>query len=143
MVQRFLRSVSGDGTGRHRHLPAHTGPDWTGPAQDRPGLSYEVFDKNFVLNSPNRHDILKILIKIVIKQPGPVGAGLVPVQSGQCRSVSVPVVPGAGVADRPQEMLYIKFSYLANYSGKKIWAKFGKKWHSLEVYVFTQTNMIF
>jgi hypothetical protein len=56
-------------------------------------LFYDVFDKNFVLNSPNRHDILKILIKNVIKQPGPVGAGLVPV-----------------VADeRPQETLYIKF----------------------------------
>jgi hypothetical protein len=49
------------------------------------GLFYDVFDKNFVLNSPNGHDNLKILIKNVIKQPGPVGAGLVPVQSGLCR----------------------------------------------------------
>ena len=37
---------------------------------------------------------MKILIKNVIKQPGPVGAGLVPVQSGQGRSV--PVGAGAG-----------------------------------------------
>jgi hypothetical protein len=66
--------------GTNRHRPAQTGtgtyrhrPDWTGT--DRPGLFYDVFDKNFVLNSPNRHDILKIPIKNVIKQPGPVWAG--------------------------------------------------------------------
>jgi hypothetical protein len=36
-LQRFLRSVSGTGTGtgRHRGLPALTGPGRTGPAQDR------------------------------------------------------------------------------------------------------------
>jgi hypothetical protein len=50
---------------------------------------------------------LKILIKNVIKKPGPVGAGLVPVQSGRCRSVPVGAA-GAGVADRPQETLYLK-----------------------------------
>ena len=74
---------------------------------DRPGLFYDVFDKNFVLNSPKRYDILKILIKNIIKQPGPVGAGpvrsglvvpvgagLKPVQSGQGRSL--PVVAGEG-----------------------------------------------
>ena len=92
-----------DGTNRHRTAPIGT---------DRPGLFYEVFDTHFVFNSPKRHDILKILIKYVIKQPGPV-------QSGQGRSVPVPVgagagtgsprrrlVPtGAGAADRPQETL--------------------------------------
>jgi hypothetical protein len=56
------------GTGTYRNRPALTG-------LDRPGLFYDVFDKNFILNSPNRHDILKILIKNVIKQPEPVGAG--------------------------------------------------------------------
>jgi hypothetical protein len=51
LIQRFLRSVSGTGsrtapvgTGdyryRHRHQPAPTGTD-------RPGLFYDVFDKNF------------------------------------------------------------------------------------------------
>ena len=57
---------------------------------DRPGLFYDDFDKNFVLNSPKRYDILKILIKNIIKQPGP---------------VPVPVFPGAGAADGPQETL--------------------------------------
>jgi hypothetical protein len=80
-VQRFLRSVSG--TGRYR-------PDWTGIG--RPGLFYGVFDTHFVLNSSIRYDILKILINHAIKQPGPVGAALLPVQSGQGRSVPV----GAG-----------------------------------------------
>ena len=58
-------------------------------------------------------------INYAIKQPWPVGAGLVPVQSGQGRSVPVgdaagagtdrfrPVPTGAGVADRPQETLYM------------------------------------
>jgi hypothetical protein len=43
-------------------------------------------------------------IKYVLKQPGPVGAGLLPVQSGQGWSASV----GAGAADRPQETLHTK-----------------------------------
>jgi hypothetical protein len=72
-------------------------------------------------------------IENVIKQPGPVGAGLAPIQSGQGRSVPVgagagwcrcrlvpvpvPVVPvadrcrpmptGVGAVDRPQETLYL------------------------------------
>ena len=108
-----------------------TGLDRQKTGTDRPGLFYDVFDKNFVLNGPKRYDILKILIKNIIKQPGPVGAGLVPVQSGQgrsvpvgagagwCRSVPVgagagagtgiprcrPVPSGAGAADGPQETL--------------------------------------
>jgi hypothetical protein len=60
---------------------------------------------------------LKIIIKNVIKQPGPIGTSLVPVQSGQGWSVSGgagastgsprcrPVPTGAGAADRPLEML--------------------------------------
>jgi hypothetical protein len=82
---------------RHRSAPAPTGPDRHPPAltrldrhktgTDRPGLFYDDFDTHFVLNSQKRYDILKILIKYVIKQPGPVGACLVPVQSGQGRSV--------------------------------------------------------
>jgi hypothetical protein len=46
-------------------------------------------------------------INCAIKQPGPVGAGLMPVQTGQGRLVPlpVPVVSGAGAADRPQETL--------------------------------------
>jgi hypothetical protein len=54
VLQRFLRSVSGTDTGRHRELPvpAPTGQDRHRylPAQtglDRPGLFYDVFDKNF------------------------------------------------------------------------------------------------
>ena len=61
-IQRFLRSISGTGTDRHRtatvgtgdyqywhrHQTAPTGPDQTGPAQDRPGLYYDVFDENFL-----------------------------------------------------------------------------------------------
>jgi hypothetical protein len=74
-LQRFLRFVSG--TDRYK-----TGTH-------RPGLFYDVFDKNFVLKSTKTYDILKILIKKVIKQPGPVGAGLMPVRSGQGRSVPV------------------------------------------------------
>ena len=91
-IQRFLRSVSGTGTGRHRSAPVCTGdyryrhrsapgitrtgtgtyrhrPALTGldrhktgldrhkTGTDRPGLFYDVFDKNFVLNSPKRQDI--------------------------------------------------------------------------------------
>jgi hypothetical protein len=48
--------------------------------------------------------MLKILIKNIIKQPGPVGAGLVPVlcrsspvRAGLCRLMPVPVGTGAGV----------------------------------------------
>jgi hypothetical protein len=89
-----LRSVSGTGTGRHRGLPAPTGPDRQKYGTDRPGLFYDVFDTHFVLNSPKRYDILKILIKYVIKQPGPVGAGLVLVQSGQGRSVPIGAAAG-------------------------------------------------
>jgi hypothetical protein len=73
---RSVRSPAPVGTGdyrhRHRHQPA-TAPTGT----DRPGLFYDIFDTHFVLNSQKRHDILKILIKNVIKQPRPVGAGLV------------------------------------------------------------------
>jgi hypothetical protein len=58
---------------------------------DRPGLFYDVFDTHFVLNSPKRYDILKILIKYVIKQPGPVVAG--PVRSR-------PVCAGGGTGTR-------------------------------------------
>jgi hypothetical protein len=107
-----LRSVSGIGT-------------------DRPGLFYDVFDKNFLNILPFWAIQYKILIKNVIKQPGPVqsgqgrsvpvGAGAgwcrsVPVWASRCRLVLVPVVPGAvqcrpvptgaGAADRPQEKLY-------------------------------------
>jgi hypothetical protein len=72
-------------------------PDGTGDGTgiDRPVLFYDVFDTHFELNSPKRHDILKILIKNVIKQPGPIGAGLVTVHSGQ--GLSVPVSVGAGL----------------------------------------------
>jgi hypothetical protein len=48
---------------------------------------------------------LKIFIKNVIKQPGLVDAGLLPVQPGPVRSVPV----GAGAADRLQETLYINY----------------------------------
>jgi hypothetical protein len=86
-------------------VPAPTGPDRHKTGADRTGLFYDVFDTHFVLNSPNRHDILKILINYVIKQPVPVGTGhvpvgtglvpvgtgLVPVQPDQGRSVPVPV----------------------------------------------------
>jgi hypothetical protein len=92
--------------------PAPTGPDRTGSAQDRhrpARVVYVVFDTHFVLNSPKRYDILKILIKNVIKQPGPVVAGLVPIQSGQGRSVPMPVGADAGAADRPRETLYMSF----------------------------------
>jgi hypothetical protein len=92
------------GTDRHRHLPAQTGPDRTGPAltgldrhmtgTDRPGLFYDVFDKNFLNILPSRAIQYKMSTKNVIKQPGPVGAGLVPVQSVQGRSV--PVGTGLG-----------------------------------------------
>jgi hypothetical protein len=50
---------------------------------------------------------LKIFIKNIIKQPGPVEAGLLPVQPGPVRSAPVPV--GAGAADRLQETLYINY----------------------------------
>jgi hypothetical protein len=50
-------------------------------------LFNDIFDTPFVLNSPKRYDILKILIRNVIKQPGPVGAGLVPVSAGLGRSI--------------------------------------------------------
>jgi hypothetical protein len=53
-----LRSVSGTGTGRHRpattgtgtyrHRPALTGLDRHKTGTDRPGLFYDVFDKNFL-----------------------------------------------------------------------------------------------
>jgi hypothetical protein len=46
---------------------------------------------------------MKLLIKYAIKQLGTVGVGSSPVKAGQ-----VPVVPGAGAADRPQETLYKK-----------------------------------
>jgi hypothetical protein len=74
-------------------------------------LFNDVFDTHFVFNSSKRYDILKILIKNVIKQPGPVGAGLVPVDVGRCRSGPTdtdrcrPVPTGAGAADRLQETL--------------------------------------
>ncbi len=55
----FLGSVSGTGTGGRRGVP----PTVT----DRNGLYYDVFNKNFVLNGPKRYDILKILIKNIIK----------------------------------------------------------------------------
>jgi len=45
------------GTGTYRHSPALTGLDRHKTGTDRPGLFYDVFDKNFVLNSPKRHDI--------------------------------------------------------------------------------------
>jgi hypothetical protein len=98
-LQRFLRSVSGTSTGG-LPIPAPTdptGPDRTGPAQDRPGYFYDVFDTHFVKNRPKRYDILKILIKNVIKQPGPVGVGL-----GQLVPVQVPVVPVPTDTDRHQ-----------------------------------------
>jgi hypothetical protein len=101
------------GTNRHRHLPA--GLDRYKTGTDRPGLFYDVFDKNFVLNSPKRHDILKILIKPVSASQGrsvPVGVGRcrgrcrlfgarlgrsmpVPVGAGRCRLVPMPVVTDA------------------------------------------------
>jgi hypothetical protein len=59
-----------------------TGLDRLNTGIDRPELFYDVFDKNFVLNGPKRYDIMKILIKYVIKQPRPVGAALVPVGAG-------------------------------------------------------------
>jgi hypothetical protein len=81
-----------------------TGLDRYKTGTDRPGLFYDVFDKNFVLNSPKRHDILKILIKPVRASQGrsvPVGVGrcrgrcrLVPVGTRLGRSMPVPV--GAG-----------------------------------------------
>jgi hypothetical protein len=58
---------TGTGTGADRHRPALAGLDRHKTVTDRPWLFYDVFDKNFVLNSPNRHEILKILIKNVIK----------------------------------------------------------------------------
>jgi hypothetical protein len=127
-LQHFLWSVSGtaDGTSPHRelpvpaptdtgrHLPTQAGtyrhrpaPTDTGrhlPTQtgtDRPGLFYDVFDTHFVLNNTKRYEILKILIKYVIKQPGPVLCRSSPVKAGWGRLVPVPVVPDA--ADRPQE----------------------------------------
>jgi hypothetical protein len=95
------------GTGDCRHQPAPTGKS---TAPTGPGLFYDVFDTHFVLNSQKRYDILKILIKYVIKQTGPVRcrscAGSVrsrPVCADRCRSRLVPV--GTGAADRPQETL--------------------------------------
>ncbi len=131
-----MRSVSGAGTGeyqyrprpasggtgtgpdRHQSLPAPTGTDRHRPAPtglDQPGLFYDVFDKNFVLNGQKRYDILKIIIINIIKQPGPVGAGLVrsgPVCAvgagvGWCRSVPVPVP----LTDRKKRCIY-KFTHI-------------------------------
>jgi hypothetical protein len=84
----LLAALAPVGTGRHRSLPGTTG---TGTDTNRPGLFYGVIDTHFVLNGPKRYDILKILIKYAIKQPGTVGAGLVPIQSGQGRSLPVGV----------------------------------------------------
>jgi hypothetical protein len=44
ILQRFLQSVSDTGTGRHRGL---TVPATAPTGTDRPGLFYDVFDKNF------------------------------------------------------------------------------------------------
>jgi hypothetical protein len=94
------------GTGTDRHRPVLTGLDQHKTGTDRPGLFYDVIDTNFVLNRPKRYDILKILIKNVIKQLGPVMAGLcrcrlVPVYVGPGRSG--PVGAGAGC---PRRRLY-------------------------------------
>ena len=89
-----------------RHRPALIGLDRYKSGADRPGLFYGVIDTQVVLNGPKRYDILKILIKYVIKykmrinyaiiEPGSVGAGLVPVHSGQGQSVPVGAGVGAG-----------------------------------------------
>jgi hypothetical protein len=138
--QGFLQSVSG--TGDYRHQPAPTGTnrprpalpqtglDRTGPVQDRPVLFYDVFNTYFVLKGPKRYDILKILIKYVIEQLGPVDAGLVPVQSGLCRCrlvavwadrcglepapEPVPVVPDAircRLTDRKKRYIHIPYTF--------------------------------
>jgi hypothetical protein len=86
------------GTGTYRHRPAWTGLDRHKTGTDRSGYFYDVFDTHFVLNSPKRYDILKILIKNVIKQSGHVGAGLcrcrlVPVGVGRRRGLPAPTSP--------------------------------------------------
>jgi hypothetical protein len=67
----------------------------------RTGLFYDVFDTHFVLNSPKRYEILKILIKNVIKQPGLVLCRSGPVRAGQGRSGLI----GTGTTEKPQETL--------------------------------------
>jgi hypothetical protein len=68
-----------DGTGRHRGLPvpAPTGTgtgtyrplpesDRTGPAQDRPGYFYDVFDKNYQNIIPFWYDSTQHTLHIII-----------------------------------------------------------------------------
>jgi hypothetical protein len=62
-------------TGTNRHRPALTGLDRQKTGTDRPGLFNDVFDTHFVLNTPKRYDILKILIKNVMGRSVPVWAG--------------------------------------------------------------------
>jgi hypothetical protein len=82
---------------RHRSAPAGAGDYRPRPAltgTDQPGLFYDVFDKNFLNILPFWAFQYKMSTKNVIKQHGPVGAGLVPDQS--CQGLSVPVPVGAG-----------------------------------------------
>jgi hypothetical protein len=75
-------------------------------------LFYDVFDAHFVLNSPKRYDILKIIIKNVIKQPEPVGAG--PVRTGR---------GGAGAGSsrcRPEKFPEPPHCIMVNFEIKKI-----------------------
>jgi hypothetical protein len=118
-----LRFISGTGIGwhrtgsvgngdyRYRHRPPPTGtgtyryrPVLTELDRHRHGLFYDVFDYTFL------GYLIQTEYQNVIKQPGPVGAGLFPVCAGtgspQCR----PAPSVAGAADRPQETLFVKFS---------------------------------
>ena len=131
-----MRSVSGSGTDRHRglsngrdlywagrdtnrprsaqtgndrHRPALAGLDRHKTGTDRSGLFFDVFDTHFVLNGPKRYDVLKILIKYVIKYKMSInyviksinyGPGRsVPICAGRYRCLMVPVpvlvVPGS------------------------------------------------
>jgi hypothetical protein len=48
VCQRHRHLSAPVGTGRHRGLPALTGLDRHKTGTDRPGLFYDVFDKNFL-----------------------------------------------------------------------------------------------
>jgi hypothetical protein len=98
-----------------------TGLDRYKTGTDRPGLFYDVFDKNFVLNSPKRHDILKILIKPVRASQGrsvPGGVGrcrgrcrLVPVGARLGRSMPVPVGADADAGSHRCRPVHMRLVY--------------------------------
>jgi hypothetical protein len=79
------------GTGIYRHRPALPGLDRYKTGTDRPGLFYDLFDKNFQIIISFWAIQYKMSTKNIIKQPRSVDADLVPVQSGQGWSVPVPV----------------------------------------------------